>query len=294
MIIPKEIPSFKHVATSNDGSTHNIGISTDGQAYTWGKTNSLGQLGRPTDKSSTCTGRGHRKNTPQHAIFSNPQVSTLTNPLNLNPAEKFIGNVKSVRGFVGGFKDSGHSAILDEDGFLWLSGCDRWQQLGLGSSTGRAAGYTWKNGALWQETFQRNDYLRELMKNFARGNQNTERIRDVALGGDHTVVLSEDRCNVFTFGKGREGQLGLKGEKPFVSSPVHAKGLSSVKGDIAAVCAIRHCSVTLDENGNILKHAGKCNQFNSELMKEFIKGCRDRAQEDRLVKICFPKEVGTQ
>ena len=38
--------------------------------------------------------------------------------------------------YTGGFPSSGHSAILDIRGYLWVTGCDRWQQLGLGSSDG--------------------------------------------------------------------------------------------------------------------------------------------------------------
>lgn len=269
---PKEIPKFTvHIATSNDQSSHNIGISSDGKAYTWGKTNALGQLGRPG-----------KKNIPQHALFSNPQQQTLL------PQQKelpmFVNNIKAIKGFVGGFKDAGHSAILDEQGYLWLSGCDRWQQLGLGSSVAGAAGYTWKNGALWQETFQRNNYLRELMENHENGHDNdTKRIRDVALGGDHTLVLSENKRDVFAFGKGREGQLGLQAQKPFVSSPIHAKGLSSKKSDIAAVCAMRHCSFTLDDNGDVLKQSGKCQQWSSELMVKTLRMCRERARNDDLI-----------
>jgi len=34
----------------------------------------------------------------------------------------------------GGAKDAGHSAAVDINGGVWTWGCDRWQQLGLGSS----------------------------------------------------------------------------------------------------------------------------------------------------------------
>jgi alpha-tubulin suppressor-like RCC1 family protein len=263
-------PTFVHIAISNDLSSHNIGIASNGLAYTWGKTNSLGQLGR--------TGK---KNVPQPALFANPEQQQQQ-----HEREESSKSITSVRGYVGGFKDAGHSAILDSQGFLWFSGCDRWQQLGLGSSSGGAAGYTWKNGALWQETFQRNDYLRNLMNGHKEKNDDKEpmRIRDVALGGDHTVILANNKKDIFTFGKGREGQLGLSAEKPFVSTPVYAKGISSAKrGEIAAVCAVQHCTFTLDDDGNILKKAGKCRNMNSDFMKKILQHCRDRGRIDGLI-----------
>lgn len=55
---------------------------------------------------------------------------------------KDIKNVKFSTVYTGGTKDSGHTALVDEDGGLWMAGCDRWQQLGLGSSFTGAAGYT--------------------------------------------------------------------------------------------------------------------------------------------------------
>ena len=54
---------------------------------------------------------------------------------------------------------------------------------------------------------------------FMNETSGTNKIRDVALGGDHTVVLSGNQHDVYTFGKGGEGQLGVMG-KPFVSAPV--------------------------------------------------------------------------
>lgn len=269
--MPKD-PEFIHVATSNDESTHNIGITSNGQAFTWGTTNLLGQLGR----------RSGKKNVPNQALLVHDVTKSSGDKF---PHSNFGGDVYAKRGFVGGFKDAGHSAILDTDGYLWFSGCDRWQQLGLGSSTAGATGYTWKNGALWQETFQRNDHLRDLMIRHGRktGDDTTVKIRDVAIGGDHTLVLSENRKDVFAFGKGREGQLGLQAERPFVSTPVHAKGLSSKTNDIAAICAVRHCSFTLDGNGDVLKNTGQCKMFHSDFFQQALQHCRYHSQKDSLI-----------
>merc|ERR1712071_160163 len=106
-------------------------------------------------------------------------------------------------------KDSGHSAILDSMGILWMSGCDRWQQLGLGSANGGAAGYTWKGGKLWQDRFVRSESITEELskqKQNPNNNDNVHTIRDVALGGDHTLVLSSNQTGVYAFGKCGDGQ----------------------------------------------------------------------------------------
>ena len=104
-------------------------------------------------------------------------------------------------------------------------------------------------------------------------------VRDVALGGDHTLILSSNRRDVISFGKGGEGQLGLS-SKPWVSSPSKSKLLSSIKGEIAAVCAYRHCSFTLDESGKVMERVGKC----SKGFEEAVESCRRRAVKDGLLK----------
>lgn len=185
-----------------------------------------------------------------------------------------------IRGYVGGLGESGHSAILDATRTrLYLAGCDRWQQLGLGSSSGGASGYTWTDGGrIWRNEFVLNEHLPDFMKE----SSGTPKIRDVALGGDHTVVLSDNQQDVYTFGKGGEGQLGVVG-KPFVSAPVKSSKLSSKNRDekVAAVCAIQHCSLTLDEHGNVVDEAGKCRR--TESFKTSLMACIQRAEKDGLL-----------
>jgi len=103
----------------------------------------------------------------------------------------------------------------------------------------------------------------------------------VALGGYHTVILSSNRKDVITFGKGSEGQLGLS-SRPFVSSPAKSKVLSSSSPNISAVCAYRNCSMTLDTNGEVMSRAGKCS-MELQGMKKALDLCRERAQETGLV-----------
>jgi alpha-tubulin suppressor-like RCC1 family protein len=256
MHMSPKVPLFVHVAHGRDGSNHSIGITGDGIAYSWGTSNSMGQLGRSSGNITF----------PQPVMIDEECVA--------------------YRSYAGGLSESGHSAILNESrSCLYVAGCDRWQQLGLGSSKGGASGYTWGDGGrIWRSEFVPNLYLQDFMRDESK----STKIRDVALGADHTVVLSENRKHVYTFGKGGEGQLGIIG-KPFVSAPVRSSKLSSNKeGQIAAICAINHCSLTLDDHGNILKKAGKCRT--TRAMKESLNACIQRAKQDGLLQSGMQKK----
>mmetsp|Transcript_238 Transcript_238/g.356 ORF Transcript_238/g.356 Transcript_238/m.356 type:complete len:258 (+) Transcript_238:72-845(+) len=237
-----------NVSKSQDGSGHYLGVTRSGKVFSWGSSNSMGQLGRRESS---------KKKTPLQV-------------------EGFTGQARKT--FAGGSKESGHSAILDAEGKLWLAGCDRWQQLGLGSSHGGSAGYTWEDGRIWRPFFTINTSLLSLMKEREGSNGS---IRDMALGGDHTVVLSSNSEDVYTFGKGGEGQLGVVG-KPFVSAPVRSSVLSDKEARIAAVCAIQHCSLTLDGSGNILKKAGRCRK--SDSFQNALNACINIADTDGLLR----------
>jgi alpha-tubulin suppressor-like RCC1 family protein len=243
-------PDFVHVTSSVDGSRQSVGITASGKVFTWGRKNDMGQLGRVTTSSND------RKS---------PTLAKLDN------------TAKAVRGYAGGIGESGHTAVLDSRGHLWVAGCDRWQQLGLGSAAGGSSGYTWENGRIWREFFTRNDFIRELMDE-----KEGSSVRDVALGGDHTIVLSSNQKDVYTFGKGGEGQLGLVG-KPFVSAPIRSTVLSSSYKDatIAAVCGIRDCSLTLDSSGDVLNKAGRCRMAGE--LKVALSACIERAERDGLL-----------
>lgn len=263
------IPRMKYVASATDGSKHHVGISSlDGKVYTWGKSNSFGQLGR--------TGK---TNTPLRAnlVHIHHQNHPRSSPSSSSEPQAF-------RVYAGGIAESGHSAVLDSYGTLWLTGCDRWQQLGLGSTNGGASGYTWENGKLWQESFRPIHHLNDELLNDS-DEKTGGKIRDVALGGDHTVILSSNQRDVITFGKGGEGQLG-HASKPFVFSPARSKELSLSKKSrskkIAAVCAISHCSLTLDEEGKILNAVGKCKRTTSDF-KVALEACLRRASKNDLL-----------
>jgi len=238
------IPSFVSLA---EGARHSIGVTVNGIAYSWGKSNSLGQLGRISSKKQ------HDSNhTPGIAPAKTPA------PVDIQPISS-VASPAIEKAFVsqGSPSDSGHSALLAASGTqLFMAGCDRWQQLGLGSAKGGSSGYTWADGKLWQTQFVPSRHVWELMQQHSPSSF----IRDVALGGDHTMILSSNQRDVYTFGKGAEGQLGLT-SKPYVSAPVKSPQLSSTSASdpkIAAVCAVDACSMTLDRHGQIQRHAGKC------------------------------------
>ena len=134
----------------------------------------------------------------------------------------------------------------------------------------------------------RNGHVVELLRRMdsgvdARGSMSSSGgcVRDVALGGDHTLVLSSNKKDVVAFGKGGEGQLGLS-FKPWVSSPARSKVLSSSSSDIAAVCAFRHCSWTLDEDGEVKDMTGKCDKEAKGMIRA-LKYCEKRARESGLL-----------
>jgi alpha-tubulin suppressor-like RCC1 family protein len=143
---------------------------------------------------------------------------------------------------------------------------------------------------LWQTQFQKNLHVIEFLKRLdpflnAKVCMDTPKkwIRDVALGGDHTLILSHNKKDVIAFGKGGEGQLGLS-SKPWVSCPAKSKVLSSSNADVAAVCAYRHCSFTLDEGGAVKNAAGKCS-FEIKGLQKALSLCRQRAHADGLISI---------
>jgi len=238
------MPSFVDVA---EGTRHSIGVTADGAAYSWGRSSSLGQLG--LDANETPSGIPGRVPLPAH----------------VKAKKAFASN--------GSDSDSGHSAILDNEGKLWMAGCDRWQQLGLGSSNAGSTGYTWKDGKLWQERFLQSSFVIDLMKQ----NNDECSIRDVALGGDHTLVLSSNKRDVYGFGKAGDGQLGFIG-KPFVSAPRKSSILS--EDGVAAICAVRNCSSTIDPQGQVKRQVGKCR---SKLVSNGITKCVERAKQLGLI-----------
>jgi alpha-tubulin suppressor-like RCC1 family protein len=294
--LPGKEPSFVTVARGGcvDGANHAVGITDEGVAYTWGGSNALGQLGR----------KGRAK-FPLPACFDTKSLlfsdTTSTDRSTATPTTA-AATVRADRAYVGGMSDSGHTVIVDTDGRMWVAGSDRWQQLGLGSPHGGGGGYTWE--AVYRTRFVPNTFVPALLAELDRRDEPTmssdiatttataTRIRDVAIGGDHTVVLSSNQRDVVTFGKGAEGQLGMA-EKRFVSAPTKSPVLSapdhgaihkkktqpapSPPHQVAAVCAVQNCSVTLDADGRVLAQAGKC-RTTMESFAAALDSCVHRAR----------------
>ena len=220
---------MNHLNLFSCSATHCVRVR-DAAAYTWatGSTsarrrrgNRFGQLGRAGDGDDEGPGAAEE---------GKVEVGAEVGPL--------------VTASAGGTQDSGHTLMVDADGAVWAFGCDRWQQLGLGSAAAGAVGYTWENGRLWQDRPRRVAAL------------GGERVISVAAGGDHSVALTAEGC-VYTWGRGEHGQLGHLGTKPFVMPPTKSEYLS---GDsAAAILAEENCTAVVGQDRrSILRHAGRC------------------------------------
>ena len=93
-----------------------------------------------------------------------------------------VGLTGGVAVAAGGGIDAGHSLAVTRHGDTYAWGCDRWQQLGLGSAEAGAVGYTWEGGKLWQTAPRRVEALRGVV--------------DVAAGADHSLALAGDEAVV--------------------------------------------------------------------------------------------------
>ena len=313
-------PPHKFVDVS-EGPKHSMGITENGTIYSWGhniSSNNLGQLGRDTTSASKKNKKKKIKDMvlkPGRVEFHNNDEDRIANNTNDNHNDNNNGNNNQMKGskvFVSTTlqSDTGHSAIVNSSGTkLWMSGCDRWQQLSIGRSTSSSSasstavatpdggngndegggslssssssgGYTWEGGKLWQTQFTVSKSIFSVMNNNSdnsgsnNNNNNNDNnanhdnmsagrtIRDVSLGADHTLILSANKRDVYAFGKCGDNQCGFIG-KPYVSAPRRSKLLSasasaSSKQEIAAICAIESCSMTIDDHGEIIHKVGKC------------------------------------
>ena len=201
------------VTSATCSATHCVEVRS-AAAYTWAvlasKGNRFGQLGRRSEEK-------------------------VPHPVEIK------SGVPMVKGAVGGSKKSGHTLLLDAKGEVWSFGCDRWQQLGLGSSSAGAVGYTWKGGRLWRHVPERIQALAG--------------VQDIAAGDDHSVALLSGG-NVWTWGRGEHGQLGQGGAKPFVMPPTKSIMLSGK--DVTGVVAAGNCTAVIGHDGSIVRYAGKC------------------------------------
>ncbi len=128
--------SSSRFISCNCSDNHCIGLTRDGRAFTWALTsqgNRFGQL---------CS-----------------SLPTSLHPANINEHREVSIGQRVIAVGAGGDKEAGHTALVGEDGSLFMCGCDRWQQLGLSTQKadigGNAAGYTWDGGKIWQSSPKR-------------------------------------------------------------------------------------------------------------------------------------------
>jgi hypothetical protein len=199
------------------------------------------------------------------------------------------GSVTVLAAAAGGDKDGGHSAVVLSDGRVLTCGCDRWQQLGLGSSSSGAAGYTWKDGRIWQPLLLRVPALST--DAYKATTFDNDPIIDVSCGADYTI--SQTRMGrVIGIGRSHLGQVTGNGKRgPFVTAAVNVvrnggNNISHVvtKPDGDCTLLVRDLKSALAAQGgggpdlwwDTLKTASaECNaplQINGKCPQEFVLG----------------------
>ena len=129
-----------------------------------------------------------------------------------------VGNGVKIKAIAAG---GSHTVLLDEDGNVWTAGYNSYGQLGItGDNTSTFKQVTVSNGV---------------------------KIKAIAAGGAHTVLLDEDG-NVWTAGNNNYGQLGIAEGNTSTFTQVK-NGISGVK--ITAIAAGEQHTVLLDANGNV-------------------------------------------
>ena len=241
--------------TAKCSENHCIQVLHDG-TYVWGlnssRGNRFGQLGRRPSSSRSTAARHDGDQLPYDDIKVPRKI-----PMECSTAA------------AGGSKDSGHTLLVDRKGQVWACGCDRWQQLGLGSTEAGAAGYTWKEGKLWQHDPQKVHALSHQV------------VVAVAAGADHSVALS-DLGEVWTWGRGEHGQLGQQG-RPFVMPPTKSVELSGSSGQrVKSILAEGNCTGALlvrkgddGTTSTLLKSVGRCSNEILDMWRKTYDGKED-------------------
>eukprot|EP01052_Picozoa_sp_SAG31_P024304 SAG31_NODE_2058_length_6540_cov_2.428815_2_plen_261_part_00 len=221
-------------------ATHCVRIDGHGELFSWATTkrgNRFGQLGQGATSHGNKAPGGSSKSARK--VHLGRELRVLF--------EGVTGRIISAA--AGGSTETGHSLAVTEGGDVFAWGCDRWCQLGLGAAATGTVGYTWEGGKIWQTSPKRVNALAG--------------IRQVAAGTDHSVALHRNRRDVYTWGRGEHGQLGMPG-KCFVGAPRRSPLLSCGKHQpgvlIGAVLAHENCSAALDDSGNVLASAGRCDR----------------------------------
>ena len=155
--------------------------------------------------------------------------SPATRPADYTPAPMtgLPPGRRVVAAAAGGGRDAGHTVVVDDLGGVWAAGCDRWQQLGLGSSHGGGTGYTWQGGRLWQPKLRRAGPFHAAGggpsgaggAGAAAGAAGEEPFFvGVACGADYTVAVTR-RGVAWGWGRSHLGQASGGRTGPFVAGP---------------------------------------------------------------------------
>jgi alpha-tubulin suppressor-like RCC1 family protein len=236
----RDVGATQSSARVSCSATHCLALTPGGQVLSWATHPSGDRFGQ------LCQGTSHRvlDASKQHVAG---QVDTAP-----------LAGVTVTAVAAGGSKESGHSLLLGQDGSVWSCGCDRWQQLGLSGATaaGAAAGYAWSDGRIWQPSPKEVRALKEVGGAGA-----------AALGADHSLVVASNGRDVYSWGRGEQGQLG-RGGKVFLAAPGRSTVLSAPDGwKVKAVHAADNCSaavhslISAPQGQERVVSAGKCAQL---------------------------------
>lgn len=253
-------------------------------------------MDKPIDKTVSCS-EAHCLGINGNKLFScakNQNIASrfgqLGRPTDKDEQPNQWKEVKLPRGVIptavsaGGDSHSGHSAVATADGDVYTVGCDRWQQLGLGSSASGSSGYTWKGGKVWQRELQRVFSLDRILP----GSKKCKAV-DVSCGNEHTSVLC-DSGHVVTFGKGNDGQLGTSNNGrnndsgPFLSTPLVSVALSvpdlsdKAKAGTLKVFSKENCSCVFEKNDGLGWKVANCSGVctNGDLLLSMVESLKDK------------------
>lgn len=208
---PKLVKSLarKQVLQIACGSNHTLALTSDGELYSWGQNNfgqlGLGHKGGPQKEPSHVksligtplvhiTAGGHHSAILTQAGFllmwgSNKYGQlglTLTNGEKCCTTPTLVPNLESYsEPILYVVLGEGHTAVLDSQGKLWTFGYGRYGQLGHG---------TYDDGSIPRTVL-------DLCGT---------RISQVACGRCHTIVFIPSQGQLYAFGQGMSGQLGIK------------------------------------------------------------------------------------
>ena len=182
------------------GDEHSIALTSKNCVYSWGR-NDRGQLGLGTTNDQ-----------------DTPWIVTSLSDV----------NIKSIK--AGAY----HSACLSASGEVYVWGCNRLQQLGIGSSTTVA----------YSSMPQRVTI------------PSTSRVVELELGGYHSVAVSDTRSQIFLWGENSDARLGL-GHSSVVASPRLLSSLSNTTDLIKLVSTSRFGTSIHTQSGRYLSWGGE-------------------------------------